>query len=61
MDTYQVPEMDKRLQLQKCPGREAYWLTLRASRYLLCMENSVLIYVTYVWSVVLSSGLVGNR
>lgn len=56
MDTYHVPGMDKRLHLQKCPGREAHWLTLRASRYLISMENSVLIYVTYIGSVVTCQG-----
>lgn len=50
------PRDGQEIYLQKCPGREAHWLTLRASRYLISMENSVLIYVTYVGSVVMCQG-----
>lgn len=47
MDVYQLLRMDQRLNpfcREEYPGRKAYWLNLRASEYLISMENSVWAY-----------------
>ena len=48
MGAYNLLKVDRRLNTfyrKECPGKQAYWLTLRASRYLISTENSILVYM----------------